>query len=198
LPARFPQFKENEYFSTKSLNASHLSQVWKFECIIHCSPTQGVPEIESTLEEIYVLWIERRHEKAVKEYKCKQKAIKIYICYYYIFEYVIWKFTDPSSQAVCGRLLAAIAGFKPVGGQRCPSLVNVVFCQAEVSATGRSLFQRNPTDCGWLCVIQKPQEWGRLGPFWAVAPDKIRFKFTKLLTQIPTHEYTQRNPSFNF
>jgi hypothetical protein len=27
LPARFPQFKENEYFSTKSLNASHLSQV---------------------------------------------------------------------------------------------------------------------------------------------------------------------------
>ena len=27
-------------------------------------------------------------------------------------------------------------------------VVNVVCCQVEVSATGRSLVQRNPTDCG--------------------------------------------------
>ena len=28
------------------------------------------------------------------------------------------------------------------------SLVSVAFCQVEVSATGRSLVQRTPTDCG--------------------------------------------------
>jgi len=28
------------------------------------------------------------------------------------------------------------------------SLLNVVCCQVEVSATGRSLVQRSPTDCG--------------------------------------------------
>ena len=31
------------------------------------------------------------------------------------------------------------------------SLVNVVCCQVEVSATGRSLVQRSPTDC--VCVF---------------------------------------------
>ena len=36
----------------------------------------------------------------------------------------------------------------------CLSLVNVVFCQVEVSATSRSLVQRSHTDCGVsLCVI---------------------------------------------
>ena len=34
-----------------------------------------------------------------------------------------------------------------------------VCCQVEISATGRSLVQRSPTDCGVsLCVIKKPQE----------------------------------------
>jgi hypothetical protein len=34
------------------------------------------------------------------------------------------------------------------------SLVNVECCRIEVSATGRSLVQRSPTDCGAsLCVI---------------------------------------------
>ena len=42
--------------------------------------------------------------------------------------------------------------------------------QVQVSATGRSLVQRNPTDCVvTLCVIQKPQEWGGPDPRWAVA-----------------------------
>jgi len=36
---------------------------------------------------------------------------------------------------VCGRLLAGIAGSNPVGGG-CLSLVSVVCCQAEASATG--------------------------------------------------------------
>jgi hypothetical protein len=33
-------------------------------------------------------------------------------------------------------------------GHGCLSLVSVVCCQVEVSATGRSLAQRSPTDCG--------------------------------------------------
>jgi hypothetical protein len=33
-------------------------------------------------------------------------------------------------------------------GHGCLSLVSFVCCQVEVSATGWSLFQRRPTDCG--------------------------------------------------
>ena len=40
-------------------------------------------------------------------------------------------------------------------GHGCLSLKRVVCCQVEVSARGRSLVQRSPTDCGVsLCVIQ--------------------------------------------
>jgi hypothetical protein len=43
-------------------------------------------------------------------------------------------------------------------GHRCLFLVSVVCCQVEVSATGRSLLQRSPTDCNMsLCVTYKPQ-----------------------------------------
>ena len=33
-------------------------------------------------------------------------------------------------------------------GQGCQSLVSVVCCQVEVSASGSSLVQRSPTECG--------------------------------------------------
>jgi hypothetical protein len=41
----------------------------------------------------------------------------------------------------------------------CLSLVSVVCCQVEVSATSWSLVQRSPTDCGVseICVIMKPR-----------------------------------------
>jgi hypothetical protein len=40
-----------------------------------------------------------------------------------------------------------------------------VCCQVEVSATGWSLVQRSPTDCGAsLRVNSEPQEWGGLNP----------------------------------
>jgi hypothetical protein len=39
-------------------------------------------------------------------------------------------------------------------GHGCVSVVSVVCCQIEVSAAGRSVVQRSPTDCGVsLCVI---------------------------------------------
>ena len=39
-------------------------------------------------------------------------------------------------------------GFESRGGHGCLSLVSVVCCQVAASATGPSLFQRSPTECG--------------------------------------------------
>jgi hypothetical protein len=50
-------------------------------------------------------------------------------------------FADPSGREVEGRSLAGIAGSNL-------SLVNVECCQIEVSASGCSLAQRSPTECG--------------------------------------------------
>ena len=48
---------------------------------------------------------------------------------------------------------AGIAGSNPAEGM--DVCLSVVCCQVEVSATGRSLVQRSPIDCGVsLCVIQ--------------------------------------------
>jgi hypothetical protein len=46
-------------------------------------------------------------------------------------------------------------GFESRRRRGCSSVVSVVHCQVEVSATGRSLVQRSPTNCGCvrLCVI---------------------------------------------
>jgi len=62
-------------------------------------------------------------------------------------------------------------GFQSHRGHGCLSVVSVVCCQVEVSATHWSRVQRSPTDCeAYLCVIRKPQEWGGRGPLWAAAP----------------------------
>jgi len=60
------------------------------------------------------------------------------------------------SQWPCGlRPLACWdCGFESHRGHGCLSVVSVVCCQVEVSATRWSLVQRSPTDCGAsLCVI---------------------------------------------
>jgi hypothetical protein len=51
-------------------------------------------------------------------------------------------------------------GFESRRGHGCLSLVSVVCCQVEVSATGWSLVQRSPTECGVSkkCVIVKPRK----------------------------------------
>jgi hypothetical protein len=48
----------------------------------------------------------------------------------------------------------------------CLSLVSVVCCQVEVSATSWSLVQRSPTECGESkkCVIVKPRKMRRPRP----------------------------------
>jgi hypothetical protein len=64
----------------------------------------------------------------------------------------------------------------------CLSVVSVVCCQVEVSATDWSLVERCPTDCGAsLCVIKKPRENEKakaryravkIQPQWVVTPRK--------------------------
>jgi len=66
------------------------------------------------------------------------------------------------SQWPCGlRFRSAAArllwdcGFESHGKHGCLSVVSVVCCQVEVSATGWSLVQRSPTDCGAsLCDLE--------------------------------------------
>jgi hypothetical protein len=48
----------------------------------------------------------------------------------------------------CGLSLAGIMGSNPAWGHGYLSLVSVVCCQVEVSATSWSLVQRSPTECG--------------------------------------------------
>jgi hypothetical protein len=52
----------------------------------------------------------------------------------------------PGKAWVYGRLMGL--WFESRLGHGCPCLVSVVCCQVEVSATGRSLVQRSPTECG--------------------------------------------------
>jgi hypothetical protein len=70
--------------------------------------------------------------------------------------------------------------FESHRGHGCWSVVSVVCCQVEVSATDWSLVQRSPTECGAsLCVIKKPRKRGgssparglqNTNPQWVVAP----------------------------
>jgi hypothetical protein len=54
----------------------------------------------------------------------------------------------------------------------------VVCCQVEVSATGWSLVQGCPTDCGAsLCVIMKPRERGGHSTRWVAEPEKIKTNY---------------------
>jgi len=62
------------------------------------------------------------------------------------------KVADPCASAVCGRSLAGIVCSNPAWGiddclSLSVSLLNVLCCQVEFPATGRSLFQRSSTQC---------------------------------------------------
>ena len=56
--------------------------------------------------------------------------------------------TEKFRAKVCGPSLVGIAGLNSAGDMCFMSLVSVVCCQAEVSATGRSPVQRSPADSG--------------------------------------------------
>jgi len=61
-----------------------------------------------------------------------------------------------SKALVCGRLLSG-CGFVSHLNLGCLSLVSVVFCQVEDSATSRSLDRISPTHCGVSECDQTPQ-----------------------------------------
>jgi len=66
---------------------------------------------------------------------------------------------------VCGRSLVGIVASNPARGGEygCLSVVSFVCCQVEISASGWSLVQRSPTECGvCLSVIEEPHR-GVLG-----------------------------------
>jgi hypothetical protein len=65
---------------------------------------------------------------------------------------------------VCGLSIAGNAGSNLAGVMDVLSLVSVVFCQVEVSATGRSLFQRSPTECGLSECDLETSAMRRLSP----------------------------------
>ena len=79
---------------------------------------------------------------------------------------------ERSKARVCGRLLAAIAGSNPEGALM--SVLSVVFCRVEVSARGRSLVQRSPTDCVVSLGDVETSRMGRPGMRWAVTPERER------------------------
>jgi hypothetical protein len=72
---------------------------------------------------------------------------------------------DPSGCAVWGVGLQPSAcwdrGFESHRGRGCLSLVQCLCCQVEVFATGRSLVQRSPTDCGVCLSVIK---WNHKNP----------------------------------
>jgi hypothetical protein len=85
--------------------------------------------------------------------KCKLMIYTIDVC----SDVTLFKgsnaFISRSKARVCGRSLAGVTGLNPAGGMHV-CLVIVVCWQVKVSATGRSLVQRSPTDYGVsLCVI---------------------------------------------
>jgi len=67
----------------------------------------------------------------------------------------VYSLSEYTTCVVCGFSLAGIMGSNPAGGHGCLSLVSVACCQVEVSATGRYLVQRSPTEC--LCVFDCDQ-----------------------------------------
>jgi hypothetical protein len=84
---------------------------------------------------------------------------------------------NPSGRAVYGVGLRPFAcwdcGFESHQGHGYLCLLSVVCCHVEVSASGWSLVQRSPTECGvCLSVIATPRQWGGPGPLGALAPWK--------------------------
>ena len=67
-------------------------------------------------------------------------------------------------------------GFESCRGHGWPSVVNVVCCQVEVSASGRSLAQRSPTDCG---VSESDRETSIMTRPWSTGDYCIMGKETR-------------------
>ena len=88
----------------------------------------------------------------VLNYIESQRGNKIVNIYHFVLYVYAVYFAGPSGRAVYGVGLRPLAcwvrGFESHGGDlEYLSVVSVVCCQVEVSATSWSLVQRSPTDC---------------------------------------------------
>ena len=95
----------------------------------------------------------RRSELKVSSYRMLQwrsVCCDNYSCLFIKTHYFIKDFFYGLFTKVCGPSCAGIVSSNPAEWHGCLSLVCVVCCQVEISATGRSLIQRNPTEC--VCV----------------------------------------------
>ena len=81
------------------------------------------------------------------------------------------------------RSIAGIAGSNPSGVWM--SLVSVVYCQVEVSATGRSPVERSPTECG-VSESHRGTSYRGRRPTMAVQPrqEKKTLVYVSLMTLI--------------
>jgi hypothetical protein len=80
---------------------------------------------------------------------------------------------------VCGCSLDGDCGFESHRGHGCLSLMNVVCCEVVVSASGRSLVQRSPTECGRETPIMRTP-WPTGGCCAAGGKNVINLTCTKL------------------
>jgi hypothetical protein len=110
----------------------------------------------------YLLALLAHHFLHISRIRVKSLTLRLLMSYIYM-EHLFLMFLDHTwSRQVSGRrpLTCWDRGFESHQGHGYLSVVCVMCCQAEVSATSWSLVQRSPTDCGAsLCVIQKHQEW---------------------------------------
>ena len=98
---------------------------------------------------------------------------------------------------VCGRSPAGTAGSNPArGGGGCLSLVSVLCCQAEVTATGRSLVQRSTIECGVSECDLEMSTTRRPRPTRAVEPKKKKhYLVTRANYETPDRPPVSSSPS---
>ena len=92
----------------------------------------------------------------------------------------------PSKAWVCSLLLAGFVGSNSAGGINLSlffslSLRSVVCRQVEVSASGRSLVQRSPTECGVPECDQVPRHLKWVGKKWPKLRNEERISFSFLI-----------------
>jgi hypothetical protein len=93
--------------------------------------------------------------------------------------------TERFKATICTHPLAGDCGFEFLRGRKCN--LWVLCCQVAVSATGRSLVQRSPTDCGMsLCVIEKLEEIGGCGPRRVVAQETTKVSKILVIRKLPS------------
>jgi hypothetical protein len=87
-------------------------------------------------------------------------------------------------------------GFESRLGHGCLSVVSVVCCQVEVSATDWSLVQRSPTECGVSkkCVIVKPRKMRRPRPSRGCRAIGKKTDVTSERATLQAYSYLQYNP----